>query len=91
MERNVGYIFVGSGGEFFWGLGLVLSGMYLLWFALYRRERVLMVDIRLTGEVCLCSDYVEYFGGANGPELTGSNRGPDMERTRTKKGLRISP
>ncbi len=50
-----------------------------------------MVDIRLTGEVCLCGDYVEYFGGANGPELTGSNRGPDMERTRTKKGLRISP
>ncbi len=30
MERNVGYIFVGSGAEFFWGSGLVLSGMYLL-------------------------------------------------------------
>ena len=30
MERNVGYIFVGSGGEFFWDLVLMLSGMYLL-------------------------------------------------------------
>lgn len=29
MERNVGYIFVGSGANFFWGLVLVLSGMYL--------------------------------------------------------------
>lgn len=30
MERNVGYIFVGSSAEFFWGSVLVLSGMYLL-------------------------------------------------------------
>ncbi len=50
-----------------------------------------MVDITLIGEVWLCGDYVESFSGANGPELTGSNRRPDMERTRTKKGLRISP
>ncbi len=28
--QDVGYIFVGSGGEFFWGSVLVLSGMYLL-------------------------------------------------------------
>lgn len=30
MERNVGYIFVGSNAEFFWGSVLMLSGMYLL-------------------------------------------------------------
>ncbi|CAK2187222.1 hypothetical protein VCRA2123O444_70144 [Vibrio crassostreae] len=29
MERNVGYIFVGLVGKFFWGSILVLSGMYL--------------------------------------------------------------
>ncbi len=29
MERNVGYIFVGLVGKFFWGSNLVLSGMYL--------------------------------------------------------------
>ncbi len=29
MERNVGYIFVGLVGKFFWGSTLVLSGMYL--------------------------------------------------------------
>ncbi len=51
MGQNVGYIFVGSSAKFFWGSGLVLSGMYLLSFALYRREKVLMVDITLTGEV----------------------------------------
>ena len=28
MERNVGYIFVGLIGKFFWGSTLVLSGMY---------------------------------------------------------------
>ncbi|TOE56819.1 hypothetical protein CGJ44_17290 [Vibrio parahaemolyticus] len=49
--QDVGYIFVGSGAEFFWGSGLVLSGMYLLLFALYRREKVPMVDITLIGEV----------------------------------------
>lgn len=30
MGQNVGYIFVGSSAEFFWGSVLVLSGMYLL-------------------------------------------------------------
>ena len=29
MERNVGYIFVGLVGKFFWGSTLVLSGMHL--------------------------------------------------------------
>ena len=29
MELNVGYIFVGLVGKFFWGSVLVLSGMYL--------------------------------------------------------------
>jgi len=29
MERNVGYIFVGLVGKFFWGSVLVFSGMYL--------------------------------------------------------------
>ena len=29
MERNVGYIFVGLVGKFFWGSVLMLSGMYL--------------------------------------------------------------
>lgn len=28
--QDVGYIFVGSSAKFFWGSGLVLSGMYLL-------------------------------------------------------------
>ena len=86
MERNVGYIFVGSSAKFFWGSVLMLSGMYLLWFVLYRREKVLMVDITLVGEVWLCGDYVEGFGEPNGPELTGSNCGPDIDRTRKDKG-----
>ena len=30
MERNVGYIFVGLVGKFFWGSSLVLNGMYLV-------------------------------------------------------------
>ncbi|MGP8307095.1 hypothetical protein [Vibrio sp. YIC-376] len=45
-----------------------------------------MVDITLIGEVRLCGDYVESFDVANGPELTGSNRGPDIDRTRKDKG-----
>ncbi len=45
-----------------------------------------MVDITLIGEVSLCGDYVESFGGPDGPELTGSNRGPDIDRTRKDKG-----
>ena len=90
MGQNVGYIFVGSGGEFFWGSVLVLSGMYLLWFALYGREKVLMADITLTGEVWLCGDHVESFGWPNGSELTGSNCGPDIDRTRKDKGAWIS-
>ncbi|EPT9327212.1 hypothetical protein ACVTOG_003519, partial [Vibrio alginolyticus] len=28
--QDVGYIFVGSSAKFFWGSGLMLSGMYLL-------------------------------------------------------------
>ncbi len=49
--QDVGYIFVGSSAEFFWGSVLVLNGMYRLRFALYRREKVLMVDIGLIEEV----------------------------------------
>ncbi len=90
MGQNVGYIFVGSSAKFFWGSVLVLSGMYLLWFALYRREKVLMVDITLRQIMWLCGDYVESFGWPDGPELTGSNRGPDIDRTRKDKGAWIS-
>ncbi len=86
MGQDVGYIFVGSGAKFFWCLVLVLSGMYLLWFVLYRLDKVLMVDITLRGEMCLCGDYVACFDWPNGPELTGSNRGPDIDRTRKDKG-----
>ena len=86
MDRNVGYIFVGSGDEFFCGPAAVLSGIN--WRRLYsdRRMWVLLANISLRLEIWFCGDYVERFGSVDKLELTGSHWGPDMDRTRKDKG-----
>ena len=62
MDRNVGYIFVGSGGEFFCGPAVVLSGIN--WPRLHsgRRMRILLANISLRLEMWLRGGYVERFG-----------------------------